>query len=140
MILGNSFNINNESKTSKISLLIPKLGCQQRSEFSNFLLYINFIYLFYFQPGFTQTKGWNGKGFSSRSNLIKCLSLFLWKNGWENALLNLNQSFIEHMLMVFFFCSNQPIISSTFLSYLNTCHPHIYFSIEKEKETVKCPS
>ena len=38
--------------------------------------------------------------------------------GLKNALLDLNQVFIEDMLMIFLFYSNQPIISKTFLTTL----------------------
>ena len=56
--------------------------------------------------------------------------VFVKENCLKNALLNLNQFFMADMLMVFLFCSNQRIISKKFRSYLNTCHPSMYFSFE----------
>ena len=40
------------------------------------------------------------------------------ENGLKNAPLNLNQAFIEDMLMIFLFYSDQPIISKNFLTTL----------------------
>ena len=55
------------------------------------------------------------------------------KNGLKNALLNLNQSFIEDILTIFLFYSNQLIIWKKNCNYFNTCHPNMSFSFDEEK-------
>ena len=55
------------------------------------------------------------------------------KNGLKNVLLNLNQFFIEDMLMVFLFYSNQLIISKNFITTLILITRICPFSFEEEK-------
>ena len=58
---------------------------------------------------------------SALANAFLC---FYEKNGSKNTLLNLNQFFIEGMLMIFLFYSN---LLEKFRNYFNTCHPNMSF-------------
>ena len=60
------------------------------------------------------------------------------KNGLQNALLNLNQFFIEDMLMIFLLYSNQLITSKNFLTTLILVTRICPFHLRKKK-MVKCP-
>ena len=64
--------------------------------------------------------------------------VFMKKNGLKNALLNLNQFFIEDMLMIFLFYSNQLIISKNFVTTLIFVNRICPFHLRKKK-MVKCP-
>ena len=58
---------------------------------------------------------------SALANAFLC---FYEKNGSKNTLLNLNQFFMEGMLMIFLFYSN---LLEKFRNYFNTCHPNMSF-------------
>ena len=69
--------------------------------------------------------------------LANAFLCFYLKNGFKNALLNLNQFFIEDMLMLFMFYLNQLIVLKNFLTSLKLV-TRIYPFHLREK-MVKCP-
>ena len=70
--------------------------------------------------------------------LANAFLCFYEKNGLKNALLNLNQFFIKDMLMIFFFHSNQPIISKNFVTTLILVTQISPFHLRMKKMVI-CP-
>ena len=67
---------------------------------------------------------------------LKQMSFFVFmkENGLNNALLNLNQFFIEDMFMIFLFYSNQPIISKNFQTTLILVTEYVLLIRERKSD------
>ena len=67
---------------------------------------------------------------------LKQMSFFVFmkENGLNNALLNLNQFFIEDMFMIFLFYSNQPIISKNFETTLILVTEYVLLIRERKSD------
>ena len=69
---------------------------------------------------------------------LKQMSFFVFmkENGLNNALLNLNQFFVEDMFMIFLFYSNQPIISKNFETILILVTEYVLLIRERKSDKI----
>ena len=99
-----------------------------KEEFRNILLLATKGSYFTFNEVLYKQNDGVGMGSLLGSTLANPFVCFKKEKGLKNALLYLNQFFIEDMLMIFLIYSNQPIISNIFVT-----KPNMSFSFEKEK-------
>ena len=109
-----------------------------KEEFRNLLLLATKEFNFIFNEVLYKQNDGAVMGSPLGSALANAFLCFYEKNGLKNTLLNLNQFFIEGMLMIFLFYSNQLIISKNFVTTLILVTRICPFNLRKKK-IVKCP-